>query len=373
MQQSIKWGADDGDERRGAYTPVLLDKAGELRALTSLRGSLEDVTPVLRIQGRPSTPLSRDALRGRVGQIADAIGPSKTFYLDFARLKPERELELRGKKFTTAELAYRYARLKQLDFVPVAWSNSSAWHLNDVGNAAAFDGRGAALRVPVIGTAATSGAELSKLLKRRAGDLGLPIEQIDLWLDVGFIPEDTEFSARRLTRLLSRCEAVGPWRRVFLAASSMPASLSEIKEGTAGPIVRREWLLWKDLPPEVRERLEFGDYGIQHPVPPGKGGRGMRANLRYTSGGVHFIVRGKGPWTDEGVRQYVGLCGKLVASSHFRGPGYSPGDSTFSRCAKGLLAPGAQDMWREAGTAHHIKNVLEQLAASPTSEFVQPG
>jgi hypothetical protein len=109
--------------------------------------------------------------------------------------------------------------------------------------------------------------------------------------------------------------------------------------------------------------VDFGDYGVQHPVPPQSSGPGMRANIRYALEDRHFIVRGRGEVRIEGAGQYVGLCERIVNSGLFKGAAYSWGDRIIKLCADGQLNPGNQTKWRGAGMAHHIRITSEQILA----------
>ena len=349
------------------YVPVLQDKRGELDALRYLAATRAEVvdalTPVVRIVGPKRGHLTRDALKGRVRRIQGAVG-SRPMYLDFVRADPVHAVELRGQPLTLAEAAYHYARLYELAAIPVVGTDGPAALLEAAGDAAAADSRGVAIRHAMLGVTSPSGASTTTLVSRALEGCGIPADEVDLWLDLGYIGEDVEVSATRIARLIGRLERLGPWRRIMLTGSSMPSALSCVPEGTDRLLPRREWELWQQLPAESRARLDFGDYAIQHPSPPADGGASMRANIRYTLDDGHFIVRGRGPLRVEGYEQYVGLCARLTTSRHFAGGDYSWGDEVIESCAEQEVDPGAQNMWRAVGTAHHLRVVTEQLRTS---------
>jgi Beta protein len=348
------------------YVPVLQDHAGERDALASLRvtkpAGFESVIPVVEIVGRKTTPMSRDAVKGHIKRLVEALGTKQDVYLDFLRASPTRLVSTPAGRYTTAEIAYDAARRRSLRFMPVAWSDSRPAQINAAANAAIADGRGLALRHRVIGRA-TAGASMSDSLRASIASLQVSPGDVDLLLDLGFLDPDVEISTDRLARLVTQCAAIGDWRRMVLMGSSIPASLGCVPEGGNGFIERREWQLWSALPKPVREILDFGDYGIQHPTPPKTSGPGMRANIRYSVDGRHFIVRGRGEVRIEGAAQYVGLCERILTSGFFAGEGYSWGDQLIKGCAEGVIAPGDQTKWRAAGTAHHIRLLTEQTRA----------
>jgi hypothetical protein len=111
----------------------------------------------------------------------------------------------------------------------------------------------------------------------------------------------------------------------------------------------------------------FGDYAIQNPEPPADdvGGNTMRANIRYTTATETLVARGRGPVNQEGPEQYRGLCQQLMARTEFAGPAYSWGDEVIDNCARSPAEPEGQNLWRGAGTSHHLRAISEQLASRP--------
>jgi len=345
------------------YVPVLQDHAGERDAIVGLKAltpeALSNVMPLFEIVGR-SKPLSRDAARAHVKRIFEAVGKDMPIYLDFLRVDPTRMLPTPKGNKTTAEVVFEAAKQRKLAFVPVVPTTSDSTFVNIAANIAISEGRGLALRYPLIGRADKPGHSPHEGLKKLVSALQLPPEELDLLLDLGYLDPDIELRPERLASLITSVGGILKWRRMILLGSSIPAVMSCIPEGESGHIDRQEWLLWKELPDEIRSKVDFGDYGVQHPRPP-KGGQGMRANIRYSLDESHFVVRGRGEFRIEGAAQYVRLCQEIIGSGHFAGEFYSWGDRRIQLCADRKIPPGSQTTWRGAGMAHHIKKVTEQL------------
>lgn len=87
----------------------------------------------------------------------------------------------------------------------------------------------------------------------------------------------------------------------------------------------------------------------------------MRANIRYTSDNVTLVARGRGAVVQEGREQYRELCRMLVDRPEFVGSAYSWGDEQIAACASGAIEPGWQNLWRGAGSSHHLRLVTEQV------------
>jgi hypothetical protein len=165
--------------------------------------------------------------------------------------------------------------------------------------------------------------------------------------------------------LVDELAQVGNWRSVILSATTIPSMLGGfIAIGTVGSIPRREWTMWRELEDHGVTRMPtFGDYAIQHPFPPSEGGGpGMRANIRYTVEDQVVIARGLNPVNQVGNAEYPRLCQQLSALPEFLGAGYSWGDRVIEACGRGVIRPGPQNLWRGAGTSHHMQFVRDQLS-----------
>lgn len=353
------------------YVPVLQNRTGELGAL---RHASEEtwlrLTPLIQIVGPRSKPEVFNApnVSSWVKKIALATGDHPLF-LDLLRLKGTHPVETTKGNVPVLERIYWAARRRHLAFVPVVRvGTADTAHVNLVRDCADADGRGVALRYP-IRTFALAPAKQGDYFRQLLDTLGTDATKADLLVDLDFLDDDAEILADDLGAALNGALAVGAWRSVVVIGTSMPSMLSCIPEGTLGSLPRREWRLWRSLSAVgLPQATSFGDYAIQHPTPPQeKGGPSMRANIRYTAGDITLIARGRGPWVQEGSEQYIGLCRTLVNQEAFSGADYTWGDRSIEDCANGLEAPGSQNVWRGAGTSHHLRFVTDQLQRLPRS------
>ncbi len=188
--------------------------------------------------------------------------------------------------------------------------------------AATEQGLGLAIRHRVDGLTAIGGRSLADALAREFEALKTPPAVTDLIVDLAYLHPDFTVEADDVTRLLDPFLAVGPWRSVVLAASSVPQTLAdEVHDGQFKGILRREWALWRSLR-RTYSSLRFGDYGIQNPIPPDPvNTQHMRASIRYTSGDWMYVVRGEGPVrrmrAEEQAAQYRHLAELLFLHSAF--------------------------------------------------------
>jgi len=350
------------------YVAALQNRSGELAALANAsEDTWRRFTPLVQIVGPKDSagPLNASTVAAWVKRIADAVDGHPLF-LDVMRLKPSHPVTTTNGTVAVLERIYWAARRRGLVFVPTIWvGRSDPTHLAMAANAHAVDGRGVAFRYTprslILPPNINIGAYLMQLRER----LDVEPESADLLIDLEFIESDAELHPEDVADAINDAVTGGAWRNVVLLGTSIPSMLGCVPEGSVGELPRREWELWLDLREALGDvNVSFGDYAIQHCRPPEDGGGpSMRANIRYTTSGVTLIARGTGAVIVEGIEQYRELCDWLTARPEFCGRGYSWGDRTIYDCSRGTLEPGAQSMWRGAGTSHHLRFVTDQLRA----------
>lgn len=352
----------------GQYVVAVQNKRGELDALRNASAQTwERLTPLVHFVGpakERGEPFNAQTISGGwVKKVAEAV-KHHPVYFDVMRLDPT--FPVAAAKGARPVLAHIYAaaRKRHVRFIPVAWvGESTDDHLQVVADASLEDGDGLALRYRIRRVLPPTGISHREYLAAQLSRLDVDVGQADLLIDLEYIDPGDDLEASDLAPTLAEMFAVGAWRSVVVLGTSMPAMLGCVAEGTVGAIPRQEWALWSHLDSCGLARIPaFGDYAVQHPRPPHDGGGPSgRANIRYTLTGETLIARGRGPVTQEGIEQYVLLCQQLVARTEFAGSEYSWGDRVVDDCAAGRIEPGWQDLWRGAGTSHHLQIVTDQL------------
>lgn len=356
----------------GHYVAVLQSRPGEREALSHVSAATwKRLTPLVEVVGpRTPTPILTSArVKGWIKTLWKALG-KHPFYLDVLRLKPAHPVETKSGTAPVLECMYEEARRRAMRFVPVVHvGQSSAASARLVADAALLDGHGVGLRYRCRKVMPSAGKTRADLLRAQLADVGVAVEDADLLFDFEFLDVDHGVAAYDVASLIREVYTVGHWRSIVLIATSIPKMLggpNGVKEGTTGTIERREWRLWSEVAQCDLPRIPaFGDYAIQNPEPPQDDIKSntMRANVRYTAARHTIVARGRGPVTQEGNAQYHDLCKQIGARAEFSGPSYSWGDSVIIECAQGVRDPGAQGMWRGAGTSHHLQFVTDQVRA----------
>lgn len=358
----------------GHYVAALQAKNGELDALRHASPRVwSHVTPIIEVVGptHPGTdPFKRQRVHDWIKRMAKGVGTHPCF-LDVLRLSPNHLTDLGKHTRPVLSVLHGMARKRGILFVPVLRLGDVKATVAQIADTAACDGRGVALRVPLLGTAAAEGRSTETLAKEALEAVGVSATGADLLMDLRYLSEDMEIDVDYLAPMIDRLIAIGAWHSVVLLGTTMPQSLGGgiVETGTIGRLPRKEWLLWSTLRRSQVSRLPtYGDYAVQHPDPPldiaeGQIPLGMRANIRYTHDTVTVIPRAKAPRYEEGREQYRELCRVLVAQPEFLGRAYSWGDEQIADCASGVCEPGWENHWRGAGTSHHLRFVVDQLAA----------
>lgn len=351
------------------YMPALQTKPGELDALSHV--SLKDwnyVTPLIQVLGQkdPGGTYRTGTISGWAQKVASAL-KSRPCFLDTIRFKPGHDAVSDTGNRQSSAIAYLHEAMRRrgVPFVPVYSPVSSVQALDDAIHVSlSKDSRGMAIRFGF--DVLPSGLDHSQFLLELTDRFSVDPSTVDLIVDFSYLDADRERPPGLISRVLNQITSIAPWRNVVTLATSMPSTLSCVAERSMGSIDRLEWALWESI--ATRATLHhvptFGDYGIQNPKPPAEiSGPGMRANVRYTTKGRTLIARG-GSVMLEGNEQYRDLCAMIVDRKEFAGGHYSWGDRMIEDCASGAIPPKAQDMWRGAGTSHHLRHVTESLSAT---------
>ncbi len=193
-------------------------------------------------------------------------------------------------------------------------------------------------------------------------------EDVDIVLDLrDVVFEHLAADELAVVGMLAKLPRPTEWRHVALAASGMPAYMTNFPRNDIEPTPRVEWWLWQGIY-ERRDRLPrlpvFGDYAIAHPDPVEDVDGAFlpqTAQLRYTTADAWLMVRGY-DIKKEGSEHFPPLLRSLMEHGDYCGPDYSAGDQWVADVVSGKANPGQAVIWRRAGTAHHLTFVTRQLA-----------
>lgn len=251
-------------------------------------------------------------------------------------------------------------------FEPVIRSDASINGFSAYRNLCEELGLGGAIRV-------RPGEGLGEYLDALLEQLRLDNADLDLILDLQYLPEITPQLADRATEVLRTIAEAGPFRSMTLLSGSVPRSLDRTSTWEQP---RVEEVLWRLLGEETSVGLRLGDYGVVHPRP-GRGFRSKHVNLKYSCSRSWLYSRER---TREGVDDTEAesarastlraICRDLVDSDYFSGPEFSWGDEEIYTAFNDRASKwGRASRSVALGTSHH----LAYLATRTCGVNAQPG
>ncbi|MFQ6170403.1 beta family protein [Oryzobacter sp. R7] len=356
------------------YVPILKNKAGEMRALeeASTMPHLELMQPLVEVT-RADEVYNEDELQAFAEKATRSVGKAwadnrpRPVMIDttYAEADPESDQQLGASVLSRVLNGLREARVPA---IPVTHLSDSDALVNEAGQAAHRDGRGACIRVTAedLDDAVTplhvNVHALAKQMQLSAGD-------VDLVLDFGAIPAaDALALYSRLARfVLPPLTDVADWRSFALVSGAFPANLADVSAFQFGQLPRLDRDLWMSVVGfNIGRRLDYGDYAVTHPALQMGTAFAAPPQLRYTSKTEWLVVKGRR--TDRrGHAQFFDLCRQLLAQypGVVANPYASWGDAYIHTAASptSTKGPGNASIWRAIGTSQHIAQVTRQLAA----------
>jgi hypothetical protein len=357
------------------YVPILLAKRGERVALERISSpTMDALTPWIRVV--PPELRRReeeDPPPVEIGRLATSMG-ERLIYLD-AVGSPRRSQRIAPLSASYMCLVYESAIASSLAFAPVYPFRRP--DLGDVVRTYMSDPVGAAVLVS-RDSALTWGAErLDRELRNEVRSLGIDPGRLDVVADLGYIPAGAD-DVRTTSWFVRQVAAAAPWRSIVLAGTSVPDSVAEeVPDDSLNGIERRERALFDAVQAEVGIRLRFGDYTVQHPVPPTPAAvPKMRASIRYTAGDFMYVSRGGRPLgeldRDDIPAEYREIASRLRSHPPFAGPACCWGDQFVEELSDGRQTARGQHWMRAMATCHHLTVVAAERASPPPRPLPVP-
>ncbi|WP_405583811.1 beta family protein [Streptomyces sp. NBC_01190] len=250
-----------------------------------------------------------------------------------------------------------------LPLIPVFRPDDPPGALREIRDVQRAHGRGAVLRLDLF-AGPSDPRDLERVVRAALDRLCLPPESVDVVLDAGYVPGDTALTeAVPLLRDTLRWARTRPWRSVVAASGAFPRSIRALPRGHPNLLPRWDAALWRKLAGSIDgEFPEFADYGVSHPVPPVRAGRGAIPHLRYTVADAWLVHVAPGELP--GNNDFFTICQSLVHSADWPALGekLSWGDAEIALCARqGRPKAATATYWRAWATSHHLAVVTKSL------------
>lgn len=340
------------------YCPIIKGKVNDIKAVAYVSPAVSAYIkplyelPPFKPTDDPETVIARFALR------LYKLNGARSAYVDFPLLRPGMRV---ASGETALSVAYGQLNGLRVPFEPVF----------------GFD-RDDSLWGVVAAQADRSGG---MLLRLDSDDLEFPLDTIDRIVDLA----TRGINLRRLDVMVDRralsgeaetvaaasatadfidalCRAVAV-RRVLVAGSSAPKTVSVVDPDSSASIPRRELDLWAHV---ASERLPvqpiFSDYGVIHPdFSDLTQATHINGKIRYTAGGHFHIHRGHSLRKFDKFAQYRTLAADVTRSAYYFGSTYSYGDRYIYECATGHAGTGNPGTWVHVDQNHHITVTARQF------------
>jgi hypothetical protein len=266
---------------------------------------------------------------------------------------------------------YESATAASVSFAPVYPFRRP--ELRDVIRTFALDSVGAAVLVARDSALTWGTQRLHEELREEVRALGIDPGMLDVVIDLGYIAKGAD-DVSTTAWFVREVAAAAPWRSHVLAGTSVPDSVAdEVPDDSLNGIERRERHLFDSVEAAVGMRLRFGDYAVQHPVPPTPGAvPRMRASIRYTAGDFILVSRGGRPLgelsRDEVPTEYRHIASRLRDHPPFAGSACCWGDRFVEELADGRRTARGQHWMRAVATCHHLTVVAAERKATPPGQ-----
>jgi hypothetical protein len=354
------------------YVPILLTKRGERRGVSDLTPPVKSgLTPLFVVPpydwnydtGAPAKTV--DQHLSKTGkEISEYWGSDRAFidpyFLDDAERMTNGQHPL--------DFIVEQGNAHGAALVPCVSQARDTAYLATVASIHARDGRGACLRLALPEWPSSTG---KRALDQLLSDIGLQPDAVDLVLDVG----DEVSGAPNVTVTAVRTELatlpyVHDWRSLTVAAAGFPPPPLAFGKGLS-VIDRQDWAAYTAVVngPALPRVPTFADYGIAHPDPTvdiDPKLMSISASFRYTVDAAWIFAKGelfKGrAGLGQGGTALVPVAARLCAHPLFAGAGHCIADGWLTDVASGQTSGGNPELWRRAGTTHHLTHLISEIA-----------
>lgn len=329
------------------YFPILLSKAGEIKALSNLTQNVKNgIAPIMQV-------LPSEYNRVEVFASEHWSFDDNQLFLDFSLCGPFQRTDTRN--------LISNLTLAGVNVVPVLQSNSDHRYIallqaliqeKTISNICIrfSNGSGGFLQI---------NPQVASLL----GSLAANRNQTSILLDFGFVVEDNYNTIATIaTTIIAGILNKQEYDNIIIASGSFLENLGSLSPAdTPYRLQRFEWNIWQTLiaQPEFEGLVKYADYGTKYPYY-GEANFQGSCSIKYTNSNEYIVYRGEISGNHpEGNGQYIIFAGRLVRSAFYSGSSFSWGDIQIDFYAGQSLQDrnrktGNAQSWVEISQNHHI-------------------
>lgn len=338
------------------YVPILKWKRGERTAIQQLTGEIKDkIRPLFVI-------LPDKEADTFIAEVIKVWGRDRPFYMDFHPNFLEDDLAIND----FLKSLFEEMEGSKIQFIPVLSSVRDNNYIQIIKDNISLVTNGIALRVY-----ADDLDTFKKTVESLANTTEIENDCIDVIIDLAHLTfPDGVLKALQgiVNRLIAEVKPLG-FRSITVSGWSFPETLSGFTKNQITPLLRREWILWKEINKNHPE-VVFGDYGVDDPYDVIPDQRvTIIPTIRYTQGDFWQIVRGeRNPKAPYDYSQFHFLCKLLITEKAiYCGEHFSWADKYINDCACKICSGtgcnhGNLETWVKIATNHHLTYVISQLS-----------
>lgn len=370
------------NRKKVIYVPALRMKRGELEGLFWLREDVSDcIIPLLIVPpAKERSSSSQESLFVAEKSIPDVGGILSKYWVNRKVFVDPRVLfKEYGADAAVNWLSELFNRAWRLGVHAIPCSSLTT--LEEVGagafKTAILDGDGVKFCL-LIPSADMADLSIGTRVRDMLQSLGLKPSECAVVTD--FTDADLSepsFVAPIVQNALEQLQNIGQWQMVIFLGTHYPEK-NPAEPGQTFSCARNEWNAWTQavrFDPSTAEQMVFGDFAADSAKIDFKTGRAQPIrHVRYTTATEWLVVRGEAEGSDYEVMKDV--FERIVTSERFAGAGFSNADAYIYDVARNnASSAGNATTWRQVNTAHHITQVVADIAAVrkiPISKIPSP-
>lgn len=329
------------------YFPILLSKAGEIKALTKLTQNVKnEIAPVIQV------------LTDGYDRVESFASSEWTFkdnelFLDFSLCDTFERVRVKNLITNLSD--------KRVKVTPVLQKNSDPKYISLLQTLLA---NGTITNVCIRFSNLSGGfIDINPNIATMLGNLEISRNSASILLDLGFVELHnynltSALAINIINGILNRTD----YNNIIVASSSFLENLSTLTPaGRLYRLQRYEWDIWQTLihQPGFSDVVRYADYGTKYPFYSEANFQGS-CSIKYTLPTEFIVYRGEISGNHQhGNGQYIIFADRLVRSADYSGDGFSWGDSQINFYAGQSLADpqkktGNAASWVEISQNHHI-------------------
>ncbi|UPK71421.1 beta family protein [Chitinophaga filiformis] len=333
------------------YFPILKAKAGELKAIETLKPNEKNsLSPVIEL-----LPDSYDSVLTR-------LTASWPFNNNQILIDPAIILETDS---DTTELEELYTRLQEqnVNAIPVLRLNSDEDYISLVKD---YINEYKSLFCIRITNDYAKPRTFNALIASMIEDLQTSYDRCIILFDLAHSNDDNyQHLSNSAIANIKALKSIESFYQIVTASGSFPKDLSQIPAKSEIQLERIEALIWNQINEEIDYPIFYGDYGIKHPIyDPEVMQFPSTASIKYTTKNSYYIFRGIKPKDHpDGNGQYILHCKSLVTKPEYDSPTFSWADNEINTYALKAVTdkPGNAETWVRIGHSRHISKLLTLL------------